>query len=234
MHDKSFVTVVINSHGMDLRKEKATARQRTTMRKLTMPGKSGMYSWHGIDNMMSTIFRAAHEMSKNHHVPFTKKLRAFSDHICALGFNERAQKVYETETAKLPNDELLKACKVSTKSDWFLTSQVKYNHLYAFNVNDDSNPWERNNFGIWLVDGSNEVLNSVDFDETKERNNIFSIIKAETNENITKTKENTIVKTPIRCEWKSTFSFRITNHVNHINKFTHNLICNLSIFVFVF
>lgn len=173
MNDKSFVTVVINSHGMDLRKEKATARQRTTMRKLTMPGKSGMYSWHGIDNMMSTIFRAAHEMSKNHHVPFTKKLRAFSDHICALGFNERAQKVYETETAKLPNDELLKACKVSTKSDWFLTSQVKYNHLYAFNVNDDSNPWERNNFGIWLVDGSNEVLNSVDFDETKERNNIM-------------------------------------------------------------
>jgi hypothetical protein len=173
MPDKSFVTVVINSHGRDLRKEKATARQRTTMRKLTMAGKSGMYSWHGIDNMMPTIFRAAHELSKNPHVPFTRKLRAFSDHMCELGFNERIQKVYETETAKLPDDELLKACKVSKKSDWFLTSQVKYNHLYAFNVNDDSNPWERNNFGIWLVDGSNEVLNSVDFDETKERNNIM-------------------------------------------------------------
>jgi hypothetical protein len=173
MNDKSFVTVVINSHGMDLRKEKATARQRTTMRKLTMPGKCGMYAWHGVDNMMPTIFRAAHEMSKNHHVPFTKKLRAFSDHICALGFNERIQKVYETETAKLPNDEMLKACKVSTKSDWFLTSQVTYNHLYVFSVNDDSDPWERNHFGIWLVDGSNEVLNSVDFDETKERNNIM-------------------------------------------------------------
>ena len=46
MTDNSFVTVVINSHGRDLRKEKATARQRTTMRKLTMAGKSGMYSWH--------------------------------------------------------------------------------------------------------------------------------------------------------------------------------------------
>jgi hypothetical protein len=173
MHDRSFVTVVINSHGMDLKSEKATARQRTTMRKLTMAGKSGMYSWHGIDNMMPTIFRAAHELSKNPHVPFTQKLRAFSEHICALGFNERIQKVYETETAKLPNDELLKACKVSKKSDWFLTSQVKYNHLYAFNVNDESNPWERNNFGIWLVDGSKEVLNSEDFDETKEKNNIM-------------------------------------------------------------
>ena len=173
MPDKSFVTVVINSHGRDLKSEKATARQRTTMRKLTMAGKSGMYSWHGIDNMMPTIFRAAHELSKNPHVPFTQKLRAFSDHMCELGFNERIQKVYETETAKLPNDELLKACKVSKKSDWFLTSQVKYNHLYAFNVNDESNPWERNNFGIWLVDGSKGVLNSVDFDETKEKNNIM-------------------------------------------------------------
>ena len=40
-------------------------------------------------------------------------------------------------------------------------------------MNDESDPWERDAFGIWLLDGSEHVLKTVDFDPTKEKNNIM-------------------------------------------------------------
>jgi hypothetical protein len=116
---------------------------------------------------MSTIFHNAHVLSKNHHMSFTEKLRKLSSHLCELGFNERLQKAYE----ELP--ELSVTCKAPTKHDWFSTSQVKYDHLYAFCVNDESDPWERDVLGIWLLDGSEHVLKSEDFKPTKEKNNIM-------------------------------------------------------------
>lgn len=160
--------MLIGAHGRELRQQKATREQNLTLRRLAMAGKSGMLSLHRIPNMMSTIFHNAHVLSKNPHMSFTEKLRKLSSHLCELlGFNERLQKAYE----ELP--ELSVTCKAPTKHDWFSTSQVKYDHLYAFCVNDESDPWERDVFGIWLLDGSDHVLKTVDFDPTKEKNNIM-------------------------------------------------------------
>ena len=49
--DESFVTVVVISHGMDLKSAKATVVQQKTLRKLAEPGKSGMLAWDGIENL---------------------------------------------------------------------------------------------------------------------------------------------------------------------------------------
>ena len=165
--DESFVTVVVISHGKDLKSAKATVGQQKTLRKLAEPGKSGMLAWDGIENLTPSIFHNAHVLSKNPHIPFTEKLRRLSNHLCELGFNERLQKTYESS-------EIRQKCKVSTASDWYLTSRVKYDHLYVFSVNDALEPYERDRFGIWLVDGSEHVLQSGDFNPTKEKNNIMN------------------------------------------------------------
>jgi hypothetical protein len=164
--DASFVTVIVISHGKDLKSAKATDVQQKTLRKLAEPGKSGMFAWNGIENLTPSIFYNAHVLSKNPHIPFTEKLRRLSSHLCELGFNERLQKRYESS-------EIRQKCKVSTASDWYLTSRVKYDHLYVFSVNDALVPYERDMFGIWLVDGSEHVLQSKDFNPTKETNNIM-------------------------------------------------------------
>ena len=164
--NNSFVTVLIGAHGMELRDERATPEQKQTLRRLSMAGKSGMLSLQGIPNIMPTIFYHAHELSKNTHMPFTEKLKQLSMLMCDMGFNEQLQKAHEVTP-------LTVKCKAPTKDDWFLTSQVKYNQLYVFSVNDESNPWERDAFGIWLLDGSDHVLKTVDFDPTKEKNNIM-------------------------------------------------------------
>jgi hypothetical protein len=166
--DDSFVTVVVNSHGRELKHIKATVVQQKTLRKLTEPGKSGMFAWSGIQNLTPSIFYNAHVLSKNPHIPFTEKLRRLSNHLCELGFNERLQKTYEWSELKGQK------CKVYTASDWYLTSQVKYDHLYDFSVEDALQPYERDIFGIWLVDGSEHVLQSGDFNPTKEKNNIMN------------------------------------------------------------
>lgn len=166
--DDSFVTVIVISHGKDLKSAKATVGQQKTLRKLAEPGKSGMLAWDGIENLTPSIFYHAHVLSQNPHIPFTEKLRQLSNHLCELGFNERLQKTYESSGI-----EIRQECKVSTASDWYLTSQVKYDHLYVFSVNDKLYPYERDMFGIWLVDGSKHVLQSGDFNPTKEKNNIM-------------------------------------------------------------
>jgi hypothetical protein len=166
--DESFVTVVVNSHGRELKHIKATREQNLTLRRLSMAGKSGMFAWGEIENMMSTIFHNAHVLSKNPHMPFTEKLRKLSNHLCELGFNERLQKTYESSGIKIRQE-----CKVSTASDWWLTTKVKYDHLYDFTVNDPLYPYEIYAFGIWLVDGSEHVLKSEDFNPTNEKNNIM-------------------------------------------------------------
>jgi hypothetical protein len=165
--DDSFVTVLIVAHGRELKHIKATREQNLTLRRLAMAGKSGMLSLQGIPNMMPSIFYHARVLSQNTHIPFTEKLRSMSSHLCELGFNERLQNTYE----ELP--ELSVTCKAPTKHDWFSTSQVKYDHLYDFTVNDESDPWERDVLGIWLLDGSKDVLESEDFNPTKEKNNIM-------------------------------------------------------------
>ena len=166
--DDSFVTVVVNSHGRELKHIKATREQNLTLRRLSMAGKSGMFAWGEIENLMSTIFHNAHVLSKNPHMPFTEKLRKLSNHLCELGFNERLQKTYESSGI-----EIRQECKVSTASDWWLTTKVKYDHLYDFTVNDPLYPYEIYAFGIWLVDGSEHVLKSEDFNPTNEKNNIM-------------------------------------------------------------
>ncbi len=162
--DNSFVTVLINSHGRELRDERATSEQKQTLRRLSMAGKSGMLSGQGIPNMMPTIFYHAHELSKNTHMTFTEKLKKLSMLMCDMGFNEQLQKAHEVTP-------LTVTCKTSTAADWFLTSQVKYNQYYEFSVNNDTEPWDRD--GIWLLDGSERVLKTVDFDPTKEKNDIM-------------------------------------------------------------
>ena len=156
--------MLIGAHGMELRQQKATQEQKRTLRRLSMAGKSGMLAFQGIENLMPSIFYNAHMLSQNPHMPFTEKLKQLSIHMCELRFNERLQEDYESSKIK---------CKAPTKDDWFLTSQVKYNQLYVFSVNDESDPWERDAFGIWLLDGSDHVLKTVDFDPTKEKNNIM-------------------------------------------------------------
>jgi hypothetical protein len=164
--DKSFVTVLIIAHGRELKHIRATPEQNRTLRRLAMAGKSGMLSLQGIPNMMPSIFYNAHVLSKNPHIPFTEKLRRLSSHLCELGFNEQLQKRYEEWPMPV-------ICKAPTKHDWFSTSQVKYDHFYSFYVNDESDPWERDVLGIWLLDGSKDVLKSEDFKPTKEKNNIM-------------------------------------------------------------
>jgi hypothetical protein len=131
-----------------------------------MAGKSGMLSLHGIPNMMSSIFYHAHELSKNTHMTFTEKLKKLSMLMCDMRFNEQLQKAHEVTPLSV-------TCKTPTQADWYLTSQVKYNQYYVFTVNDESDPWERDAFGIWLIDGSEHVLKTVDFNPTKEKNNIM-------------------------------------------------------------
>ena len=162
--DNSFVTVLINSHGRELRDERATPEQKQTLRRLSMAGKSGMLSLQGIPNMMPTIFYHAHELSKNTHMTFTEKLKKLSMLMCDMGFNEQLQKAHEVTP-------LTVTCKTSTAADWFLTSQVKYNQYYEFSVNNDTEPWDRD--GIWLLDGSERVLKTVDFNPIKEKNDIM-------------------------------------------------------------
>ncbi len=77
--DNSFVTVLINAHGRELRDERATPEQKQTLRRLSMAGKSGMLSGQGIPNMMPTIFYHAHELSIIKHLPF---LLTFSYAAC--------------------------------------------------------------------------------------------------------------------------------------------------------
>jgi hypothetical protein len=165
--DESFVTVIIYSHGRDLRSDRATDVQKNTLRKLTVPGK-GMLGWHGAENLMPSIFYGAHVLSKNPHIPFTEKLKLLSNYLYTLGHNDSLQNLYEKNS-----EPYRKISNASTKNDWFLTSKVTYNHLYVFSVNEESNPWERDAFGIWLMDGSEHVLRTVDFDPTKEKNNIM-------------------------------------------------------------
>ena len=162
--DNSFVTVLINAHGRELRDERAKPEQKQTLRRLSMAGKSGMLSGQGIPNMMPTIFYHAHELSKNTHMTFTEKLKKLSMLMCDMGFNEQVQKAHEVTP-------LTETCKTSTAADWFLTSQVKYNQYYELSVNNDTEPWDSD--GIWLMDGSEHVLRSEDFDPTKEKNDIM-------------------------------------------------------------
>jgi hypothetical protein len=153
MADRSFVTVIISAHGEDLKSDIATPSQVRTLRKFTVPGKCGHLNYM-CKPLNDTIFDISQELARAPHIPFTEKLKILKTELTKHNFSEELQETYEGQPADV------KAANTSCPhaSDWFSTSQVRYNHRYAFRVNNPAVPWERDEFGIWLVDGSPHIL----------------------------------------------------------------------------
>jgi hypothetical protein len=155
MADQSFITVIIGAHGEDLQNDIATPSQVRTLRKFTVPGKCGHLNYM-CKPLNDTIFDISQQLALSPHIPFTKKLKTLKTELKNHNYNfsEELQHAYERQSAEV------KAANTSCPhaGDWFATSQVRYNHRYSFNVNNPAVPWERDEFGIWLVDGSPDIL----------------------------------------------------------------------------
>jgi hypothetical protein len=151
--DRSFVTVIISAHGKDLKSDIATPSQVRTLRKFTVAGKCGHLNYV-CPSLDDTIFDISLELARAPHIPFTEKLKILKTEVLKHDFNEELQEAYERQPAEV------KAKNTSRPRafDWFATSQVRYNHMYSFRVNNPAVPWERDEFGIWLVDGSPHIL----------------------------------------------------------------------------
>ena len=155
--DQSFVTVIISAHGEDLKNDIASDSQVRTLRKFTVSGKCGHlnYSCKPLDD---TIFDISQQLALSPHIPFTRKLKILKTELKthSYNFSEELQHAYEGQPAEV------KAANTSCPhaGDWFSTSKVKYNHRYSFRANNPAVPWERDDFGIWLVDGSPHILRS--------------------------------------------------------------------------
>ena len=147
----SFATIIINAHGADLREDRTTPEQHDTLRKLTMAGKSGHITYVARD-VIDTMFHLAHQLAKYNDVPFTDKLKIMITELKKYKFGERLQDMYNT-SSKDGWKSLM-----PTADDWFSLTNVSYNHEYHFLVNNKNNPWEIEDYGIWLVDGSPHVL----------------------------------------------------------------------------
>ena len=153
MSDPSFVTVIIFAHGEDIKIDKATPEQFRTLRKFTVPGKCGHLSYL-CKHVNDTIFDISQQLALSPHVPFTEKLKTLKTELTKHKFGEDLQASYECQSAEDKAENT--SCPLA--SDWFSTSQVRYNHSYSFTVNDPAVPWELGEFGIWLVDGSPHIL----------------------------------------------------------------------------
>ena len=147
----SFATIIINAHGADLREDRTTPEQHDTLRKLTIAGKSGHITCVARD-VIDTMFHLAHQLAKFKDLPFTDKLKFMITELKKYKFGERLQDMYNT-SSKDGWKSLM-----PTADDWFSLTNVSYNHEYHFLVNNKNNPWEIEDYGIWLVDGSPHVL----------------------------------------------------------------------------
>ena len=156
MSDQSFVTVIIDAHGEDLKSDIALPSQVRTLRKFTIPGKSGHLTYL-FRELYDTIFDISHQLALSPHIPFTKKLGILKTELNNRPhLREKLQSNYECQPAEVKAENT--SC--PRASDWFSTSKVRYNHMYSFVVNDPTFPWEQDEFGIWLVDGSPHILQS--------------------------------------------------------------------------
>ena len=150
---ESFVTVIILAHGEDLESDKATPEQFRTLRKFTVAGKCGHLN-HFVKGLNDTVFDISHQLAQLPHMPFTEKLKTLKIELDKRPeLRRKLQEMYESEPAK----EKAKYASCPRASDWFATSQVSYNHKYLFR-DDPADPWERKEFGIWLVDGGPHIL----------------------------------------------------------------------------
>ena len=148
----SFVTIIIGAHGADVRSSRASLEQHDTLRKLTMAGKSGHLAYVARD-VIDSMFHLAHQLARLEDVPFTEKLKFMSTELKRHKFGEKLQNIYHESQQKDGWRSL-----VPTADDWLSITNVSYNHEYHFVVNDPADPWEIEDFGIWLVDGSPQVL----------------------------------------------------------------------------
>jgi hypothetical protein len=160
--EQSFVTIIIDAHGEDYIRATATAEQTRTLRKLTVAGVNGNYSYH-MPELKSEIFRLSDMISNIeswNEVSFHKKLDILRDFMRdnPIPFNYYLQMAY----LNLEESEQ-KGTIAPIISDWFSTSHVSYNHAYQFKVNDPKDPWEKPVFGIWFADGSPSAKKQVGF-----------------------------------------------------------------------
>ena len=155
--DQSFVTVIISAHGEDLKNDKALPPQVQTLRKFTVSGKCGHLNY-SCKPLEDTIFDISQQLALSPHIPFTEKLEILKTELKthSYNFSEELQHAYELQ----PADVKAKNTSCPHADDWFSTSQVRYNHRYSFRANNPAVPWERDDFGIWLVDGSPHILRS--------------------------------------------------------------------------
>ena len=167
VEDDSFATIIIIAHGQDLRSRRATLEQQETLRKFTLAGKSG----HEVcvpNAVVDNMFYMAHQLARLEHVPFTAKLKYMRTESKRQQFDKIFQNLYhnwekeKTKTAAAAAAAAAEAAKfkslVPTVDDWLSTTNVSYDHFYEFAVHDPADPWEIDKFGIWLVDGSPQVL----------------------------------------------------------------------------
>jgi hypothetical protein len=148
--EQTFVTIIIFAHGQDYITHLADDLQKSTLRKFTVAGRCGNYSYH-LPELEQTIFKLCEDFAKQHHIPFHYKLDNLRDILKehSLGFKYQLQQIYHAL-----EDKDKKGTICPNVDDWFSTAQVSYDHSYSFQINDPSDPWEINSLGIWFVDGS--------------------------------------------------------------------------------
>jgi hypothetical protein len=147
---ESFVTVIIEAHGSDLKQVRADPEQNATLRKLTVAGKCGnLVPCCG--QMDESLFRVTAALAReDRHSTSAKKLQIVREYMRdpIFSFPDALQHKFVVNLPEV-------FARVNPKeSDWFSVSKVKYDHSYAYTVNDESNPWERRDFGLWFADGS--------------------------------------------------------------------------------
>jgi hypothetical protein len=156
---ESFVTVIIEAHGSDLNKVRADAKQKATLRKLTVAGKCGNLV-SPLAQMDESLFHVTAALAReDRHSSSAKKLQIVREYMRhpMFSFPDALQHNFVVNLPEV-------VARVNPReSDWFSVSKVKYDHSYAYTVNDESNPWERRDFGLWFADGSPLAQNIAGF-----------------------------------------------------------------------
>ena len=150
--DDSFATIIIDAHGVDVRSRLATPEQHDTLRKFTLAGKSGHISY-AAQEVKDSMFYLAHQLARFEHVPFTEKLKFMRTELKRQKVGKILQDLYYEDPIKFEYWKL-----VPNANDWLSTTNVSYDHEYHFLVDNPDDPWEIDQLGIWLVDGSPRVL----------------------------------------------------------------------------
>ena len=153
VEEDSFATIIIFAHGADVRSHRASLEQHDTLRKFTLAGKSGHLSY-AVQDVMDSMFYLAHQLARLEHVPFTEKLKFMRTESKRQKFGKILQDMYYEDPLKFEYWKSL----VPTADDWLSTTNVSYDHEYHFVVDNPADPWEIDQLGIWLVDGSPRVL----------------------------------------------------------------------------